>query len=192
MGQLKAYIQEKETDKASVTFTNTFTPDDVKAEIVVEKILDNQSSKPMGLNGFEFLLAGEDNSLTQTTGTDGNAKFVLTFGLEDVGKTFVYKLTEVDTQISGMTYSEAVYEYKFVIEKDQATGELSVNISRNGEAVDGNAKFINVYADVDEPPKTSDDAHLAAMTITMLVSAVSLVVLFASNKKRYNGHYLSN
>jgi len=191
-GQLKAYIGEQETDKAAVSFANTFTPEAVKAEIKVEKTLDNRSGKNMGLSGFKFQLVGQDGTLTQVTDADGFAKFELSFDAEDVGETFTYKLTEVNTQISGMTYSDVAYEYKFAVAKDQTTGKLSVTVTRDGKAVDGNAKFVNVYVDADEPPKTSDDAPLTAMTITMLVSAVSLVVLFADDKKRYNGRYLKN
>jgi len=190
-GQLKAYIGEQETNKASVSFTNTFAPENIQAEVVVEKELDNQSGKDMGLDGFKFQLAGEGQTLTQTTDTDGFAKFGFTFGPEDVGKTFTYKLNEVDTQISGMTYSDAVYEYKFTVAKDQATGKLSVTVTRDGKAVVGNAKFVNVYVDADEPPKTGDNAQPMAMAFGMMVSAVSLVVLLLVGKKeRYEGRYL--
>lgn len=191
MGQLKAYIGQQETNKASVSFINTFTPEDIQTEIVVEKDLDNQSGKNMGLDGFKFQLTGEGETLTQITDADGFAKFTFTFGPEDAGKTFTYKLTEVDTQISGMTYSDAAYEYKFTVAKDAATGKLSVTVTRDGKAVEGNAKFVNVYVDTDEPPKTGDDAYPMAMALGMMVSVVALVVLLLIGKKeRYDGRFL--
>ena len=185
-GQLKAYIGETEVKVVNFGFTNTFTPEDIQAEVTVNKQLQNLCDKPMGLEGFQFqLVDAEGKKTVQASDAEGIAKFLLTFGAEDAGKTFTYKLTEVDTRIEGMSYSTAEFEVKVVVTKDESTGKLSaaVTLAKDGEAQE-KAVFVNIY-NQEEPPKMGDETNLMGLGLCMGISAVSLLAVLVLGKKKF-------
>ncbi len=187
-GQLKAYIGGEEKQTVSVSFQNTFTPKETAAQITVEKELQNLCGKPMGLEGFRFQLTdAAGNKTVMTSDADGLAKFVLTFGAEAVGKTYFYKLAEVDTEVKGVQYSNAEYEVKIAVIKDAVTGELhtAVTVTNDGKAYEGNPVFVNYY-DLDTTPETGDASRLMEMGLCMSISGVGLLaVLVLGKKKRF-------
>ena len=185
-GQLKAYIGQTEAKTVSFTFTNTFTPEDIQAEVTVNKQLQNLCDKPMGLEGFQFQLEDAEGKKTvQASDAEGIAKFQLTFGAEDAGKVFTYKLTEVDTQIKGMSYSAAEFEVKVAVTKDESTGKLSaaVTLTKGGEAQE-KAVFVNIY-NLEEPPKMGDETNLMGLGLCMGISGVSLLAVLVLGKKKF-------
>jgi len=188
-GQLKAYIGGEEKQTVSVSFQNTFTPKETTAQITVEKELQNLCGKPMGLEGFRFQLTDtEGNKTVMTSDADGLAKFVLTFGAEDAGKTYVYKLAEVDTEVKGVQYSDAEYEVKIAVTKDAVTGELhtTVTVTNDGKAYEGNPVFVNYY-DLDTTPETGDASRVLEMSLCMGISGAALLtVLVLGKKKRFS------
>ena len=143
---------------------------------------------PMGLDGFKFQLedaAGQ--KMVQTSDADGIAKFAFTFSAEDAGKAYVYKLTEVDTEVKGVQYSTTEYEVKITVTKDAVTGELStaVTITNGDEVHAGNPVFVNYY-DLDTTPETGDETHLMEMGLCMGISGIGLLaVLILGRKKEY-------
>ena len=187
-GQLKAYIGGEEKQTASVSFANTFTPKDTAAQITVEKDLQNLCGKPMGLDGFRFQLTDAAGNKTEVVSdAEGLAKFTLTFTAADAGKTFVYKLTEVDTEVKDVQYSDAEYEVKIAVTKDAVTGELStaVTVTCDGKAHQGNPVFVNYY-DQDTTPETGDASVVAEMGLCMGISGAALLaVLVLGKKKRF-------
>jgi len=188
-GQLKAYIGGEEKQTVSVSFQNTFTPKETTAQITVEKELQNLCGKPMGLEGFRFQLTDtEGNKTVMTSDADGLAKFVLTFGAEDAGKIYVYKLAEVDTEVKGVQYSDAEYEVKIAVTKDTVTGELhtTVTVTNDGKAYEGNPVFVNYY-DLDTTPETGDASRVLEMSLCMGISGAALLtVLVLGKKKRFS------
>ncbi|MBP3479425.1 MAG: VWA domain-containing protein [Oscillospiraceae bacterium] len=176
-----ATVDGKEVDEYG--FTNIFTPDPVTVEITAEKKVDNKSTLPMGKDGFTFQLTDGQTPATKVSGTDGLAKFQLTYTGKDVGKTYTYKLSEVKGSIDGMTYDEKVYEITVTISQDATTGELKATVSKTDNAV-----FTNVYAPVipddPEPPKTADNFDLARWATMLTFSAFCMMAVLVLGKKK--------
>lgn len=165
-------------------FLNIFTPDDVSTTIVVEKIVDNKTDEIIGRDGFLFDLYCNETrkTVTLTSGIDGLANFELTFTGEDVGKTYTYKLTEQKGDMPYMSYSKKVYNISITVGQDSQTGELTLTVTRDGEAITGNATFVNTYA-IPFVPETGDNAHVELFGILMGISAVCLLAVLVLNKK---------
>lgn len=195
-GQLQAnvLINDRE-DVKNLGFTNIFIPDDVTVAVVtVQKTLDNRSDEEMGLAGFRFALEDLDtlDVVYATTDDSGIARFEMTFTSEDIGKTYTFKLTEVDTGIEDMTYSQSVYEIVVSIGQDPESGMLIIMVTRDGEETEENAEFVNVYEPKEEPtepsddpgnPKTGDSVHTSTWTIMMMLSIVSALFVMILGKK---------
>ena len=188
-GQLKATTVVTVNDEAAegYGFTNIFTPNGADAVIVVEKVLDNKSDKQIGLDGFLFDLTCNETgeTVTVTSGADGLAQIKLSFTAADIGKTYTYKLTEQKGDMPYMSYSEKVYNISIVVGQDSETGELTLTLTRDGEAVTENAKFVNVYA-VPISPETGDNSHVELFVILMGISAVCILAVLVLNKKLIN------
>ena len=159
-GQLKIekdIVSTKNAEQKDILFANLFTPAPVEFDVNVKKKLVNETSEQMGLDGFKFALKGDKNTdLTATTDAEGNAKFALKFTAEDIGKTYTYKVTEIDTEIEGMVYSTEEYTIKVTISVDN-NGNLLVNLEDNSTPINAlNVEFTNTYKGVpeeEEPPK---------------------------------------
>lgn len=200
-GELKATTRIDVVDGAqdveSYGFTNIFAPTDASVDVTVQKVLVNNSGETMGLNGFEFQLVGVEKPGTATVKSDdtGAAKFTLTFGYEDIGETFTYKLSEVNTAIERMTYDETVYEIKVAVGQNHTTGEITLTVTRNGESAAEAAVFTNTYAakppvvppappvNPDGPPKTGDTFNLGGWAALMGVSAICLLAVLVIGRK---------
>lgn len=204
-GELKATTVVTKGDETVTDygFTNIYTPEDVEAVISIQKILDNKSGETMGLNGFIFQLleAEAQEAVTATSNAEGKAEFKLSFSAADVGKTYIYKLSEKAGDVEGMTYDDMVYEIKVVVSQNAETGELLLTVTRDDEAIDGSAEFTNVYApvsepeedpeepdkepeeDPEEPPKTADGFNMALWSTLCLGAAVMLAVLVVGKKR---------
>ena len=180
-GEMKAVATVNGENVNEYGFTNIFTPDDVTVTVDVQKILENKTAEAMGLEGFQFLLKGENTELTATSDALGAAQFQLTFTLADIGKTFTYSLSEVNTGVEHMTYDETVYEIVVVVTQDNVTGALELTVTRNGEAVTDSAAFTNVY--YVEPPKTAD-AFNPAIAAMMGISAIGMLAVLILGKKK--------
>lgn len=193
-GALKATTQITVNNKAaeSYGFTNLFTPENVVAKITVEKILVNNTDKKVGLNGFQFDLACAETGklISAISGTDGLAEFELSFAAADVGKTYTYLLTEHKGNVEGMTYSDAVYEIKVAVTQDAQTGALELNVTRDGTAAAGNAKFTNTLNKVtspeDENPKTGEEFFVGNWIAMMGISAICLLAVLVMGKRKHN------
>ena len=180
-GEMKAVATVNGENVKEYGFTNIFTPDDVTVTVDVQKILENKTAEAMGLDGFQFLLKGENTELTATSDALGAAQFQLTYTLADIGKTFTYSLSEVNTGVEHMTYDKTVYEIVVVVTQDNVTGALELTVTRNGEAVTDSAAFTNVY--YVEPPKTAD-AFNPAIAAMMGISAIGMLAVLILGKKK--------
>jgi pilin isopeptide linkage protein len=181
-------LKANETEPSDgINFVNIFTPkpDDVTVDIEIVKTVVNKGTAEIGPEGFEFLLddlADETDEMTAVTDEEGNAKFTLTFTEDDIGKTFNYKLTEIDGGKHGVEYSKAEYNIAIEITLDEETNTLAANIIQNDtETENVVAEFENIY-EVDIP-KPGDDTDLTLWMIMMLVSGAALT-LFVRDKKR--------
>lgn len=160
-GQLhieKDIVSTKNADQKDILFANLFTPAPTEFNVNVKKKLVNETEEQMGLDGFKFSLKGDkDTDLTAETDAEGNASFTLKFTADDIGKTYTYKVTEIDTEIEGMVYSTDEFTIKVTVSVDN-NGNLLVNLEDNPVPVDTLiVEFTNTYKGVppkeEEPPK---------------------------------------
>ena len=187
-GELKAttVVTKGEETVTDYGFTNIYTPEDVETILSIQKILENKSEETMGLNGFIFQLleAEAEEAFTATSDDEGKAEFTLSFSAADVGKTYIYKLSEKAGDVEDMTYDDTVYEIKVVVSQNAETGELVLTVTKDDEAIDGSMEFTNVYAPVsEEPPKTADDFNMILWSTLCLGAAVMLAVLVIGKKQ---------
>lgn len=83
-----------------------------------------------------------------TSDAEGNAIHTLAFTAEDLGKTFRYRLTEVDDKKPGVTYSTAEYLIEITITLDEQNNRLKARITINDAASENIlAVFENKYSD---------------------------------------------
>lgn len=187
-GELEATLQVKADGEPAEEygFTNLFKADTVKTTITVEKELVNNSDQTMGLNGFRFDLTPVPSGTTVSRVSDENgiARFELEFTVADVGKTFTYALSEYKGSVEGMTYSNVVYQIQVEVTQNRQTGELVLHVTRDGEPITENAKFINTYTPpVDDNPKTGYETFVGGWFMLMSVSAISLLAVLVLAKK---------
>ncbi len=145
---------------AEILFTNVYTPkpEDLTVEIVVKKKVVNKGTATIGHDGFEFILENTDTTerLSLKSDKNGIAAFVLGYTENDIGKTFIYKLTEVNDGREHVQYSTATYAITVSISRN-ANNELVASFTKNGEAATNIvAEFENVYDYTPDPTPTPD------------------------------------
>lgn len=141
-------------EKDAVSFINTYKkpdpqPDPIEIELQVEKVLKGSYYRK-GLEDFEFELVDDDGEVVDTARSDDDGEAVLTVGTfrkADAGKTYTYYVYEVDTDITGMTYSSREYEVETTIYYDSSRNKLTYELVKDGDAVDADEPFVftNVY-----------------------------------------------
>ena len=123
----------------ALDFTNTYAADGS----VVFSGNKTLTGKTLDAETFYFILTDAEGNEIETVTHDENGTFTftkLTYGLEDAGKTFTYKVREIDSGMAGVTYDKN--EYVITVEViDNGDGTLAAKASANAQALD----FTNVY-----------------------------------------------
>jgi len=185
-------VKKGSTDAVeTISFTNVFTPKpaEVTVNIDILKTVVIKGADVIGPEGFEFLLkslADGVDGITVKSDKDGKAQFTLTFTEDDIGKSFSYKLTEVNSGQYGVTYSTAEYLITIEVTLNSETNELVATMSVNEAAVaEFVAQFENTYdADIPDNPKTGDNTNLALWVALMFVSGGAAITLGVYDKKK--------
>lgn len=179
IAHVSAVDENGDAQPGGVIFTNIFTPKDTALTIQVEKELVNNTIEIMGVDGFKFLLVGEDGEQILTSNANGLAELTLNFTPEDLGKRFTYTLSEVAGDIQYMVYDDTVYTIAITVTQAD-DGELELVIEREGT---GAFKFVNVYnGEPDNPPKTGD-VNLGLPAALAISSCACLFVLILCKKR---------
>ncbi len=175
----------------AIVFENTYTPkpEDISVDITAHKTVVNKGSESIGPEDFEFLLenAATSDRRTAKSNTKGNAVFTLDFGEEDIGKTYTYKLTEVNGERANVQYSTAEYEITVAVSLG-ADNKLIADLTLDEKDVKSVvAEFENVYdytpttpATPTEPPapqnpQTGDSTNLGLWFALLFVSSGGLI-----------------
>ena len=169
---------------AELVFENTFEALAVDVELDIKKTVKSATKVTVGPEDFRFVLIDEfgKEQGVATSDKDGNAKIRMSFTQDDLGKSFTYKLSEVDTKRTGVVYSKAVYALEITPELD-AQGKLIALCKLDGKQVEEiQVEFVNVFEEA-VGPQTGDNAQIGLFTGVMLVSAVMLAVLVITKKK---------
>lgn len=190
-GQLSATIHiydDEGVPQENIRFVNEFVaePDDITVDIDVIKTVVNKGTDAIGPEGFEFLLqnlADDTQGYTVKSDEYGRAKFSLTFTKDDIGQNYSYKLTEVDGNMDGVTYSKAEYIITIAITLDEATNTLVAVLTKDEVPVtELVAEFENIYdADI---PQTGDNSNMLLWVALMFVSLGALALTACGRKKK--------
>ena len=168
----------------SNTLNNSFRvvylpPQELRVPIAIEKTVVNLGGEEIGPGGFAFSLTNMDTgeAVTATTAGDGRAAMELTFTAGDVGKTYRYRLCEVDTGREHVIYDDTVYEIGISLALNELH-ELSAQLTLDGKRVTSIvAAYENRYAAPHSLPDTGDHTHLLLWTAMLLFSGAGLIVL---------------
>ena len=178
----------------SVSFTNIYTPkpDDITVDINITKLVktpDTITAGSISPEGFKFKLEalGVDGYVELVSDGSGKAVHTLNFTEDDIGKEFIYKVTEINDGKANFKYSEDVYSIVITVSLDAATNKLVAAISQNGEAAEAvNAVFMNTYTPpvITPPADTADDTPLALLAMLMFFSASAMIVMLMPSRKK--------
>jgi len=193
-GEPKIVKKGSADDVSEITFTNIYTPkpDDITIDIDVVKTVVNKGSDKIGPEGFEFLLkalADGAEGITAQSDAKGKAKFTLSYTEDDIGKSFSYKLTEVNSGKANVSYSTAEHTITVAISLNQ-NNELVAEITQNGEkAGEVVAEFENLYdytpdPDLPDSPETGDNNSLHIWFALLFISGGGIIGTALYGKKR--------
>lgn len=138
---------------ADGTFVNTYDTGEVDFDTVAGgglEIVKNLTGHAIKAGQFDFKMEGQDQASIDKLGgnreyTTGDAELDgnvatdvvpvstgLVFEKADAGKTYTYKVSEIDDGAKGYTYDDTVYELRFAV-SDGGDGALTVDVYVNGE-----------------------------------------------------------
>ncbi len=142
-----------------VTFNNSYEEkeiDDVTVNIKANVDVINNGSETIGRDGFEFKLVGSGENLNTYSDSLGNGEFNITYTKNDIGKTYTYTLSEVNTGIDHLTYDTRTYTITITVGYDEATNKLVITKTIDGVNVSELlGLFVNTYDYTPEPVKPS-------------------------------------
>lgn len=175
-GELVAKVEITDTNGnavENVMFANVYSKQTATVKLSIDKTVDNKTSKPMSAEGFEFVLTQNGNVVKEViTDKDGRASIELSFNDSDAGKTFTYILSEVNGNITGMTYDSREYKFEITVGYSES-GELTATVTKNGSTENATvADFVNVY-DAIEPGDTSETLPWVLLLIVSGGAAIS-------------------
>lgn len=157
-------------------------PQDITVPVSVHKTVLQSGDEEISPAGFSFRLMNLDTGevLSMTSFTDGWATVQLPFTAGDVGKTYRYRLFEVDTGREHIIYDDTVYDISISLALDE-TYEMSAGLTLNGEAVTQLvAEFVNTYEDI-TLPDTGDYAQPLLWLALLSLSGAGLALLLSTN-----------
>ncbi len=179
-----------DTNVDTVTFTNVYTPrpDDITVDLNVVKTVVNLGSASMTPEGFRFALEllGADAQITADSDANGNAVFTLAFTEDDIGSTYSFKLSEVNTGKEHVTYSTVEYLIDITISLDE-NNKLVAAIVQDTVPVEAvNAEFVNEYDYTPLPPdgpETGDASGIYLWIAILVLSTGAILSLSIFGKK---------
>jgi len=124
-----------------VDFINVYAVDSTHADIVIKKVLNNNTGVSIPLNIFEFELSS-GGVVIDTVHTDALGNATIRIPIDAEG-TLVYTLTEVNGGMPGMTYDSK--EYTVTIVTTTVGGKLSAEVTVS-DTTDDIALFTNAYS----------------------------------------------
>ena len=139
-------------EDGNALFTNKFAGEDIDYANITgtKKFVNHTTGAGLVVNQFSFTLepvtddAPMPGNVQATNRGDGTIAFDdITFGIDDIGKTYEYKVTEVvpegaadngnDTAtLNGMTYDTSKKTVSIAVTQDQETGSVIATVTGNG------------------------------------------------------------
>ncbi len=174
----------------SVIFNNSFVPaipepEDITVDITVNKTVKNIGSSSISPEGFKFVLVNNETNeeLVLESNRNGKAVFSLPFSVSDVGKTYTYKLSEINDGRKNVSYDTSVYEISVTVALS-GQNELSAITTINNNTVDVvTAIFNNTYRTT-TPPTGDNSNNLFWLSLMIISGTVTAWLIFLENKYR--------
>lgn len=149
----------------SAGFTNKYHAMPTQVSIGAIKVLEGSELKK---DEFSFKLVGEDIESTVTNDADGKINFDK-FEYDELG-TYVYTISEVKGDESGMTYDKSVFTATVNV-VDDGEGNLKANVAfTKGDRIVEGIVFNNTYKKPETPVPTPDPG--TPKTVTNIVKTV--------------------
>ena len=149
----------------SAGFTNKYHAMPTQVSIGAIKVLEGRELKK---DEFSFKLVGEDIESTVTNDADGKINFDK-FEYDEPG-TYVYTISEVKGDETGMTYDKSVYTATVnVVDDGEGNLKASVAYTKGDKSVEG-IVFNNTYKKPETPVPTPDPG--TPKTVTNIVKTV--------------------
>lgn len=149
----------------SAGFTNKYHAMPTQVSIGAIKVLEGRELKK---DEFSFKLVGEDIESTVTNDADGKINFDK-FEYDEPG-TYVYTISEVKGDETGMTYDKSVYTATVnVVDDGEGNLKASVAYAKDDKSVEG-IVFNNTYKKPETPVPTPDPG--TSKTVTNIVKTV--------------------
>ena len=149
----------------SAGFTNKYHAMPTQVSIGAIKVLEGRELKK---DEFSFKLVGEDIESTVTNDADGKINFDK-FEYDEPG-TYVYTISEVKGDETGMTYDKSVFTATVnVVDAGEGNLKASVAYTKGDKSVEG-IVFNNTYKKPETPVPTPDPG--TSKTVTNIVKTV--------------------
>ena len=149
----------------SAGFTNKYHAMPTQVSIGAIKVLEGRELKK---DEFSFKLVGEDSESTVTNDADGKINFDK-FEYDEPG-TYVYTISEVKGDETGMTYDKSVFTATVnVVDGGEGNLKASVAYTKGDKSVEG-IVFNNTYKKPETPVPTPDPG--TPKTVTNIVKTV--------------------
>ena len=149
----------------SAGFTNKYHAMPTQVSIGAIKVLEGRELKK---DEFSFKLVGEDIESTVTNDADGKINFDK-FEYDEPG-TYVYTISEVKGDETGMTYDKSVFTATVnVVDGGEGNLKASIAYTKDDKSVEG-IVFNNTYKKPETPVPTSDPG--TPKTVTNIVKTV--------------------
>ena len=149
----------------SAGFTNKYHAMPTQVSIGAIKVLEGRELKK---DEFSFKLVGEDIESTVTNDADGKINFDK-FEYNEPG-TYVYTISEVKGDETGMTYDKSVFTATVnVVDGGEGNLKASIAYTKDDKSVEG-IVFNNTYKKPETPVPTSDPG--TPKTVTNIVKTV--------------------
>ena len=185
-------LKVERTADPTIAFRNVYTPD-VDVTLQVIKKVQTTATVPPSSKGFEFQLSlgtedAEGNMSFAPVGkvssdAQGLAAFAVTYTKEDVGKTFTYKLSEINGKKQGWEYDNT--EYLITVAVDiNVNGTLKITKTLDGVVAEEiSVCFTNTYKP-SVTPETGDFFRPLFVLMAMLCAAAGAFVMLVLRRKR--------
>jgi len=172
--------------RADIVFNNTFTPEAITVPVAVNKVLRKQDPTDMGLAGFRFRLADANGEIVAESNDMGKAVFLLEYTADDIGSTFNYTLSEVNTGLENVIYSEDEINISVTIGCTEK-GILTATVAIEGEVVEeAITQFVNTYDEPGQPyvPDTGLKFNTWLWIALCVISGAATVGVAVYGKKK--------
>lgn len=157
------------TTSGSMTFKNTYTPQEITANIQALKTMSGRDLRDT--DDFTFTITPQNGAPATTrpeAHNGGQDNAVIDFGTATFTEagTYTYLITETGGNVAGVTNSTQTITATVQVDYNEATGTLSSEVSYSGGDGDAGNMFTNVYQAAPVVPAEFETGITGTKTVT--------------------------